>query len=171
MPDSPVYAKRLSEEERIAVLERVRDDQGGTENKKLKLEQIKEAITDVRTWLIALTTIMSAFLLGLLFMLATKPDLYTYIVASIPNGALSNCKFADRFFSIDLTQVFGSQQHYHQEFWLYVGISKALRRVDTLLIYVMNSSKQTLILSTPGGVVAAVTTLACGYWSDKKVSL
>jgi len=30
------------------------------------------------------------------------------------------------------------------------------------------TSKQTLILSTPGGLIAALMTLFCGYWSDKK---
>ena len=33
------------------------------------------------------------------------------------------------------------------------------------------TTKQTLILSTPGGLIAALTTLACGYYSDKKVRL
>lgn len=59
MPDSPVYAHRLTEEERIAVLERVRDDQGGTENKRFKRDQVLEALTDVRTWLIVLSTLLS----------------------------------------------------------------------------------------------------------------
>jgi ACS family allantoate permease-like MFS transporter len=59
MPDSPVLAQRLTSEERIAVLERVRDDQGGTENKMLKRAQVYEAFTDVRTWLIVLTTLIS----------------------------------------------------------------------------------------------------------------
>lgn len=40
--------------------------------------------------------------------------------------------------------------------------------------FIMNSSscssKQTLILSTPGGVVAAFMTLFCGWYSDRKVS-
>ena len=48
----------LTEEERIAAVERVRDDQGGIENKQWKKDQIIEALTDIRTWLIAL----SAFL-------------------------------------------------------------------------------------------------------------
>ncbi|VDB97538.1 unnamed protein product [Peniophora sp. CBMAI 1063] len=109
MPDSPVHAARLTPEERIAVLERVRDDQGGTENKTLKRSQIVEAVCDVRTWLIVLSTMMT----------------------SIPNGALSN-------FSNIVIKGFGY------------------------------STKQTLILSTPGGLVAALTTLACGYYSDKK---
>ena len=59
LPDSPVHARVLTMEERIAALERVRDDQGGTENKKWKKDQIIEALTDVRTWLIALSTILS----------------------------------------------------------------------------------------------------------------
>ncbi|CAK5275567.1 unnamed protein product [Mycena citricolor] len=100
MPDSPVHAHFLTTEERIAALERVRDDQGGTENKRIKREQVREAVLDVRTWLIVLTT----------------------LVTSIPNGALSN-------FSNIIIKSFGY------------------------------SSRQTLILSTPGGVVSAVTTL------------
>ncbi|THH33779.1 hypothetical protein EUX98_g426 [Antrodiella citrinella] len=68
LPDSPVTARMLTPEERIAALERVRDDQGGTENKTLKKDQVLEALTDVRTWLIVLTTMLT----------------------SIPNGGLSN---------------------------------------------------------------------------------
>ncbi|KAJ6614320.1 MFS general substrate transporter [Mycena sp. CBHHK59/15] len=109
LPDSPVHANFLEKEERIAALERVRDDQGGTENKKLKKDQILEAVFDVRTWLIVLNTLLT----------------------SIPNGGLSN-------FSNIIVKSFGY------------------------------TSKQTLILSTPGGAVAAITTLACGYYSDKK---
>lgn len=59
LPDSPVHARLLTKEERIAALERVRDDQGGTENKKWKKDQIIEAFTDIRTWLIVLTTMLS----------------------------------------------------------------------------------------------------------------
>ncbi|EIW82380.1 MFS general substrate transporter [Coniophora puteana RWD-64-598 SS2] len=68
LPDSPVHARMLTREERVASLERVRNDQGGTENKRFKKEQIIEAVKDIRTWLIVLTTLVSA----------------------IPNGALSN---------------------------------------------------------------------------------
>ena len=59
LPDSPVHARLLTREERIAVLERVRDGQGGTENHHLKKHQVWEAVTDVRTWLVVLTTFMS----------------------------------------------------------------------------------------------------------------
>lgn len=41
LPDSPVHAGFLTKEERIAALERVRDDQGGTENKQFKKEQVR----------------------------------------------------------------------------------------------------------------------------------
>ncbi|KAA1466189.1 MFS general substrate transporter [Dentipellis sp. KUC8613] len=109
MPDSPVHAQLLTPEERIAALERVRDDQGGTENKRLKWDQVKEVLLDVRTWLIVLTTMLT----------------------SIPNGGLSN-------FSNQIVKSFGY------------------------------TSKQTLILSTPGGAIAAFTTLACGWYSDRK---
>ncbi|KAI0771463.1 MFS general substrate transporter [Trametes elegans] len=109
LPDSPVHAHVLTKEERIAALERVRDDQGGMGNKHWKKDQILEALRDIRTWLIVLTTMMT----------------------SIPNGALSN-------FSNIIIKSFGY------------------------------TSKQTLILSTPGGAVASFTTLACGWYSDKK---
>lgn len=61
MPDSPVHATMLTREERIAALERVRDDQVGTENKTIKKAQIVEALTDVRTWLVVLSTLVSEY--------------------------------------------------------------------------------------------------------------
>ncbi|OBZ71804.1 Allantoate permease [Grifola frondosa] len=68
MPDSPLHAGFLTKEERIAAIERIRDDQGGTENKVLKKDQLIEALLDIRTWLIVLTTLLT----------------------SIPNGGLAN---------------------------------------------------------------------------------
>ncbi|KAK1232370.1 hypothetical protein PQX77_004492 [Marasmius sp. AFHP31] len=68
LPDSPVHAHFLTTEERVAALERVRDDQGGVANRHLKKEQIMEALTDIRTWLVVITTLMT----------------------SIPNGGISN---------------------------------------------------------------------------------
>lgn len=54
LPDSPTTARFLSEEEKIAALERVRLDQAGTHNKHIKKYQIVEAFKDVRTWLMFL---------------------------------------------------------------------------------------------------------------------
>ncbi|KAH8118442.1 MFS general substrate transporter [Phellopilus nigrolimitatus] len=92
LPDSPVHARMLTKEERIAALERVRDDQVGIENKTFKKEQ--------------------------------------------------HSKWRSKQF----------QQQDYQGFWLYF----------------VSSSKQTLILSTPGGFIASVTTMFCGWYSDKK---
>lgn len=88
MPDSPMHAIQLTHEEKIAAIERVRDDQGGIENKKLKKEQVIEALTDVRAWLIVLTTFLSESL-----MLGDDRGFY-YFPASIPNGGLSNCELS-----------------------------------------------------------------------------
>lgn len=59
LPDSPVHANFLTQEERVAALERVRNDQGGTVNKVLKKEQIYEAFSDIRSWLVFLMAILS----------------------------------------------------------------------------------------------------------------
>ena len=59
MPDSPAHARFLTKEERIAAIERIRDQQSGTENKRLKKEQVVEALLDIRTWLIVLATLLS----------------------------------------------------------------------------------------------------------------
>ncbi|KAH7922466.1 MFS general substrate transporter [Leucogyrophana mollusca] len=109
LPDSPVHASMLTKEERVAALERVRNDQGGTANKKFKKEQIYEALTDIRTWLMVLSTMLT----------------------SIPNGALSN-------YSNIIVKSFGY------------------------------TSRQTLILSAPGGVVGSAMVIFCGWYSDRK---
>jgi len=54
LPDSPVTARFLTEEERIAALERVRLDQSGTHNKHIKRYQIIETFKDIRTWVMVL---------------------------------------------------------------------------------------------------------------------
>jgi ACS family allantoate permease-like MFS transporter len=59
LPDSPVHARMLTRQEKIAALERVRDGQGGTENHHLKKEQVWEAVTDIRSWLIVLIVLTS----------------------------------------------------------------------------------------------------------------
>ncbi len=59
MPDSPANARFLTKEERVTAIERIRDGQCGTENKRLKKEQVVEALLDLRTWLIVLATLLS----------------------------------------------------------------------------------------------------------------
>lgn len=52
-PDSPENAQFLTPEERVQVVQRIKVNQTGVENKKWKREQFTEAFTDPKTWLIA----------------------------------------------------------------------------------------------------------------------
>jgi MFS family permease len=68
LPDSPVTAPRLTQQEKRWAVERLRENQTGVENKHLKLYQVREAFCDYKIYLF--------FLLGL--------------VGNIPNGGISN---------------------------------------------------------------------------------
>ncbi|KDQ29252.1 hypothetical protein PLEOSDRAFT_156985 [Pleurotus ostreatus PC15] len=74
----------LTAEERIAALERVRDDQGGTENKKIKRDQVVETLLDIRTWLIVLTVMLT----------------------SVPNGGISNWIYIATCFGSALSTIY-----------------------------------------------------------------
>lgn len=50
MPDSPMRAKCFSEEDKHLMVERVRSNQTGLQNKQFKREQMIEAFTDPQTW-------------------------------------------------------------------------------------------------------------------------
>lgn len=67
LPDNPMKS-RLSDHEKYFIIERVRDNQTGIENKKLKWKQVKEVLVDYRTWLLSLIVIST----------------------NIPNGAVSS---------------------------------------------------------------------------------
>jgi sugar phosphate permease len=67
LPDNPMKS-RLSAEEKVYIIERVRDNQTGIENKKLKGHQLKEVFFDIRTWLLSLIV----------------------ITTNVPNGAVSS---------------------------------------------------------------------------------
>ncbi|OQV09244.1 hypothetical protein CLAIMM_13385 [Cladophialophora immunda] len=67
LPDNPMKS-RLSAEEKIYIIERVRENQTGIENKRLKTKQVKEVLLDYRTWLLSLVV----------------------ITTNVPNGAVSS---------------------------------------------------------------------------------
>jgi hypothetical protein len=75
LPDNPVKAKFISEREKAIAIDRVRADQTGIENKTWKKEQMIEAFTDPKTWLMFLFNIW----------------------ISIPNGGLTNVSSTDLF--------------------------------------------------------------------------
>ncbi|KAL5342334.1 putative MFS allantoate transporter [Aspergillus crustosus] len=54
LPDSPITARWLSEEEKAIAIERLRGNQQGIGSKVFKWNQFREAFTDVRTYLIFL---------------------------------------------------------------------------------------------------------------------
>ena len=55
LPNSPADAWFLTPEERIAAVERLRAGQTGVKNTEFKAEQVKEALLDVKIWLVAIT--------------------------------------------------------------------------------------------------------------------
>ena len=67
LPDNPMKS-RLSAAEKVFIIERLRENQTGIENKKLKWHQLKEVFLDVRTWLLSLVV----------------------ITTNVPNGAVSS---------------------------------------------------------------------------------
>lgn len=67
MPDSPMRARCFSEEQKHEMVERVRDNQTGIQNRAFKKAQVTEALKDPQTWgygLIALCTTLPTSGLG-----------------------------------------------------------------------------------------------------------
>ena len=67
LPDSPMRAKCFSEEDKKLMIERVRSNQTGLQNKKFRAYQMKEALVDPQSWcycLIAITTTLPTSGLG-----------------------------------------------------------------------------------------------------------
>jgi MFS family permease len=67
MPDSPMRAKCFSEEDKRLMVERVRSNQTGLQNKKFRKDQMVEALLDPQTWaycMIAMCTTLPTSGLG-----------------------------------------------------------------------------------------------------------
>ncbi|KAI0143477.1 major facilitator superfamily domain-containing protein [Xylariaceae sp. FL1272] len=67
MPDSPMRAKCFSEEDKRLMVERVRENQTGLQNRTFKKEHVYDALTDPQTWcyaIIQLTTTLPTSGLG-----------------------------------------------------------------------------------------------------------
>ncbi|PLB46274.1 putative allantoate permease [Aspergillus steynii IBT 23096] len=54
LPDSPIKCWYLSDREKLICLERVKDNNTGMEDKRFKWHQVKECLTDPKTWLLAI---------------------------------------------------------------------------------------------------------------------
>lgn len=54
LPDSPLTARFLTEQERVLAIERIRSNNSGIGTKKYKWYQVREALLDPLTWLYCL---------------------------------------------------------------------------------------------------------------------
>ncbi|KAL2811580.1 major facilitator superfamily domain-containing protein [Aspergillus granulosus] len=64
LPDSPMKAKCFSEEDKRLMVERVRANDTGIQNKQFKKYQLLEALTDPIVWLYALLQLCSTLIIG-----------------------------------------------------------------------------------------------------------
>lgn len=68
LPDTPAKARFLSPEQRVQAVDRIRSNETGMKDNHFKWDQVWEAMTDIKVWLLVL------------YQLAN----------SIPNGALTS---------------------------------------------------------------------------------
>lgn len=59
LPDSPMDAKFLTDEERMIAIERLKANQTGFKNNQIDRGQMAEAFTDIKTWILAVLILAS----------------------------------------------------------------------------------------------------------------
>lgn len=59
LPDSPMDAKFLTDEERMIAIERLKANQTGFKNNQIDRGQIAEAFMDIKTWILAVLILAS----------------------------------------------------------------------------------------------------------------
>jgi MFS family permease len=64
LPDNPIHARFLSHSERTIAVERMRRGQTGIENNHFKIYQVKEALLDLKTWILVMMTLSIQMLNG-----------------------------------------------------------------------------------------------------------
>ncbi|KAK5051549.1 hypothetical protein LTR84_003201 [Exophiala bonariae] len=94
LPDNPMKS-RLSTDEKLFIIERVRGNQTGIENKKLKGKQVKEVLLDFKTWLLSLIVITTNVPNGAVSSFANiiisnfGYDDYTTLLLNLPGSAVA----------------------------------------------------------------------------------
>jgi hypothetical protein len=83
LPDSPMRAKCFSEHDKQLMVERVRTNQTGLQNKKFRAEQVKEALLDVQTWCYCLIQICTTLPTSGLGAFANSMSLLTSFLATL----------------------------------------------------------------------------------------
>lgn len=90
LPDSPVKAARFTEAEKVAALLRVKENQSGTQNSKLKLSQVLESVRDVRVWLVFLSVLLTSIPNGESTFHRISASVLVPQLTNSPPGGLSN---------------------------------------------------------------------------------
>ncbi|KAF7562910.1 hypothetical protein G7046_g1237 [Stylonectria norvegica] len=94
-PDSPQNAKGFSETERRQLLERVRSNNAGAENKHFKPYQAREALVDYQLWGIMVLSIVSCTgsgavtTFGSIVFKGMGFDIFTSLLLNLPIGAMA----------------------------------------------------------------------------------
>ncbi|KAM0424159.1 hypothetical protein ACHAPT_010528 [Fusarium lateritium] len=94
-PDSPQDAKGFTDDERRLLLERVRGNNAGAENKQFKSYQFKEALLDYQLWGIIILSIVSCTGSGAVTTFGTIVfkdmgfDVFTSLLLNLPIGAMA----------------------------------------------------------------------------------
>lgn len=60
LPDTPSTARWLSPEQRELAVDRIRSNQTGMRSNQYKWQQVWEALTDIKVWLLALYTLANS---------------------------------------------------------------------------------------------------------------
>lgn len=64
LPASPMKARGISDEDRIKLVERVRENQTGVQNRKFKMEHVWEALKDPQAWCLFLINLLNTIPTG-----------------------------------------------------------------------------------------------------------
>jgi MFS family permease len=147
LPDSPVTAKGLTLREKRVVVERLRGNQTGIENKHLKAYQVKEAFCDVKLYLF--------FLLGM--------------VCNIPNGGEFPCPFPRCISHLTLTLLHSlpNQKTLPSTAEKLTSASTGISNFGTIIIKGFGfSTLVTTLMQIPYGAIIAISILICVFANE-----
>ncbi|EXF80792.1 hypothetical protein CFIO01_01163 [Colletotrichum fioriniae PJ7] len=94
LPDNPITSSKLTNREKKVVVERLRENQTGVENKTLKLYQVREAFTDYKLYFFFMIALLQAIVnggtsnFGTLIIKGFKFSTLVTAVLQIPYGAI-----------------------------------------------------------------------------------
>jgi MFS family permease len=146
LPDSPVTAKGLTLREKRVVVERLRGNQTGIENKHLKAYQVKEAFCDVKLYLF--------FLLGM--------------VCNIPNGGMS-IRFTFSHLTHTLLPLPSQTKRHHPQTRekLTPTLPTGISNFGTIIIKGFGfSTLVTTLMQIPYGAIIALSILICVFANE-----